>query len=75
MQLIVKLTNFCNLRCTYCSEGDFSAPNVMEKELLFKLVDDLDELLQFVHDKNVEFLWHGGEPLSYLKDDLCEVMD
>ena len=75
MQLIVKLTNFCNLRCTYCSEGDFSVPNVMKKELFFKLVDDLDELLQFVHDKNVEFLWHGGEPLSYLKDDLCEVMD
>ena len=75
MQLIVKLTNFCNLKCTYCSEGDFTAPNVINKELLFKLVDDLDELLQYVHDDNVEFLWHGGEPLTYLKDDLCEVMD
>ena len=75
MQLIVKLTNGCNLRCTYCSEGDFTQISILDKSLLLKIVDDVPELLETIKDDTIDFLWHGGEPLLYPKEALCEVME
>lgn len=75
MQLIVKLTNFCNLRCSYCSEGECATPRFINKQILLKLIDYVDDLLAFKKDQDIDFLWHGGEPLAYPKKDLIEVMD
>ena len=75
MQVIVKLTNQCNLRCRYCSEGDSEGENYLSFELGKKMIDELPELLEFRHDKRVNILWHGGEPLLYPQHTLCNLMD
>lgn len=74
MQVIVKVTTDCNLNCVYCSEGD--RPSILlKKEYLFKLVDELPQVLSELNETEVEFLWHGGEPLSVGVEYLTEVMD
>ena len=73
MQVIVKLTTKCNLNCVYCSEGD-KAIAVLEKETLFKAIDELPNLLEKYKRENISLLWHGGEPLSVGKTYLQEVM-
>ena len=47
MQVIVKLTNQCNLRCRYCSEGDSETNHYLSEEIWQKLVDELPELMAF----------------------------
>lgn len=69
MQIILKLTTACNLNCAYCIEGDQKAERLPE-DLFFKLVDELPELLEKIKTKDAEFLFHGGEPLLYGKDNL-----
>lgn len=69
MQIILKLTTACNLRCVYCSEGDQQEER-MPEVLFRKLVDDLPELLSELGVKEAEFLFHGGEPLLYGKEEM-----
>lgn len=75
MQIVVKLTNRCNLRCKYCSEGNVCSYADISSDVFNKLVDDLPMVLDFIGDKDVDFLWHGGEPLCYNKVTLCKMMD
>ena len=64
-QFVVKVTKFCNLRCTYCYEyPELGNPDRMSIEQLSKM---------FAHiagyhrgrsdDTRIVFIWHGGEPL------------
>jgi uncharacterized protein len=63
LQFVVKITKYCNLRCSYCYEY---------RELGNKTKMALGDLAAFFrhvasyaaeHDlTNVDFLWHGGEP-------------
>ena len=73
MQLIIKLTTSCNLKCSYCSEGDKKAETI-SKEILYKVIDDLPELLKELNDHSIEILWHGGEPMLVNIEFLDEVM-
>lgn len=75
MQVVVKLTNRCNLRCTYCSEGDICSSADISADVFQKLVDDLPPVMELIGEKNVDFLWHGGEPLCFSKSVLCAMMD
>lgn len=75
MQVIVKLTNQCNLRCRYCSEGDSETNHYLSEEIWKKLVDELPELMAFKNDEKINILWHGGEPLIFPKQKLCKFMD
>ena len=75
MQVIVKLTNQCNLRCRYCSEGDSETNHYLSEEIWQKLVDELPELMAFKNDEKINILWHGGEPLIFPKQKLCKFMD
>lgn len=75
MQIIVKLTNQCNLRCIYCSEGDPVKAEVLELALLHKMIDEIPDLLEAVGEKEITFLWHGGEPLLFGKEKLVEAME
>lgn len=61
MRIIIKNTTACNLRCVYCSEGE-RAPSYLDESLFRKMVDELPELLDRLNDKNIDILWHGGEP-------------
>ena len=74
MQIILKLTTACNLKCVYCSEGDQPAETLPE-EIFFKLVDELPPLLNHIGTKDAEFLFHGGEPMLYGRDNLKRLID
>lgn len=75
MQIIVKLTNQCNLHCSYCSEGDTKETVFLDEKLIQKMVNELPALLRHCATDHVSILWHGGEPLLYGKGRLCRVMD
>ena len=60
--VIVKITNGCNLNCSYCyhrrdKSRDFSC--TMTNETLETMIR---QLLEHNQD-HIEFIWHGGEPL------------
>ena len=74
MQIILKLTTACNLKCVYCSEGEREIEN-LEKEVFYKLVDELPELLKHVDDCTAEFLFHGGEPLLYGRENILTLIN
>ena len=74
MQIILKMTTACNLNCVYCSEGD-NAPQFLPKEIFYKLVDELPPLLDLRKTKDAEFLFHGGEPMLYGKENLKALID
>ena len=62
MQFIIKVTSACNLSCTYCSEGLRQLEN-LNIETYKRFVDGVPKLLRYVGHKNVDIIWHGGEPL------------
>ena len=74
MQIILKLTTACNLKCVYCSEGDQEV-KTLSKNVFYKSVDELPELLEHIHDDTAEFLFHGGEPMLYGRDNLLILMN
>ena len=74
MQIIIKATTLCNLACVYCSEGDREADTITD-EVFYRLVDELPKLLEHIGDKEITFLWHGGEPLLLGIERLSRLMD
>lgn len=74
MQVILKLTTACNLNCVYCSEGDKKI-QTLPQEIFFKLVEELPPLLDLKNTKDAEFLFHGGEPMLYGKENLKILID
>ena len=74
MQIILKLTTACNLNCVYCSEGDCEA-KTLPQEFFFKLVDELPPVLEQIQSNDAEFLFHGGEPLLYGRENLKILID
>lgn len=62
MQFIIKVTSACNLSCTYCSEGLRQLEN-LNIETYKRFVDGIPKLLRHVGQKNVDIIWHGGEPI------------
>ena len=60
--LIVKLTNNCNLNCSYCYHRRDESRNIS----LSLSRDNLELMIaQFMrhNEKKAQFIWHGGEPL------------
>ena len=47
----------------------------MQKEVIKKIIDDLPGVADQSHTKDIEILWHGGEPLMMPKTWLTEAMD
>ncbi|MEU5432073.1 radical SAM protein [Streptomyces sp. NPDC020719] len=64
LQLVVKVSKFCNLRCRYCYEfpslGDRTAMTVPQVRNMIKHVG---EWLADQPGRTADFVWHGGEPL------------
>ncbi|MVU82806.1 radical SAM protein [Nocardia sp. ET3-3] len=69
MQIVVKVSKFCNLRCRYCYEypelGNRAAMSRAQVSAMYRtlrdhldVVDARDGLATGLH-----FVWHGGEPL------------
>ena len=59
VEVILKVTDTCNLRCTYCynSEKEYK-PNCVSLERFEKLLTMLLTGYNLIH-----IIWHGGEPL------------
>ena len=62
-QFVIKISKYCNLRCTYCYEyldlGDKRRMPLVEIRRLFENVARHAEAYPFA---SVDFIWHGGEP-------------
>ena len=74
MQFIIKVTSACNLSCTYCSEGLRQLEN-LNIETYKRFVDGIPKLLRHVGQKNVDIIWHGGEPLLIGKQWITEAIE
>ncbi|VVE41922.1 Anaerobic sulfatase-maturating enzyme [Pandoraea capi] len=60
---VVKPTHICNLACTYCYNDDVRKP-VMDVETLGATIRETLELAKrYESVDEVDFIWHGGEPL------------
>lgn len=62
MNLILKTTSNCNLRCRYCSIGDKKNGKNMSRHILLLSIKKVKELMQGIDDKNLTIILHGGEP-------------
>src|SRR5882762_2517916 len=58
LQLIVKGTRLCNLRCSYCHDWSAGRDQTMPFTVMAQLM--ANALRDERHDK-VTFIWHGGE--------------
>jgi len=74
MQFIIKVTSECNLSCTYCSEGLRQLEN-LNIETYKRFVDGIPKLLRHVGHKNIDIIWHGGEPLLIGKQWITEAIE
>ena len=74
MQFIIKVTSACNLSCTYCSEGSRKLVN-LDIEIYKRFIDEIPKLLMYVGHKNVDIIWHGGEPLVIGKKWIMEAIE
>lgn len=80
LDLVIKISKFCNLRCKYCYEfkdlGDKSRISLTNLELLYKNVNKFVSNKDKLDQKStlVNFIWHGGEPflcpIEYLESAL-----
>lgn len=70
IQLIIKVTNGCNLRCKYCynaaKEFKHEVISLDKVEKMFGLVADFDQ---------VDVIFHGGEPMLASKDFYTKVLE
>lgn len=58
-EVIMKVTNRCNLACRYCYVEDNSS-NDMSKEVLERA---LEQIAEVNNNCSSSIIWHGGEPL------------
>ncbi len=65
VQFVVKTSKLCNLRCRYCYEyaelGNREAIALEQLTQMFHNIASYYQQLDFPVD--IEFVWHGGEPL------------
>lgn len=58
VNVLIKPTDGCNLRCLYCFHQDMGySPKTMEPETLSRFLE-----ITFPHYKSISIVWHGGEP-------------
>ena len=60
--LIIKLTNNCNLNCSYCYHRQDKSRN-MQLSLTLEQIDLMIRQLMRHNERRAQFIWHGGEPL------------
>jgi uncharacterized protein len=69
MQFVVKVSKFCNLRCTYCYEfAELGNRETMTREQVRRMYEHLGSYLDRRDAEDgarteIQLFWHGGEPL------------
>ena len=71
INIIIKTTNNCNLRCKYCYNGD---THFTKEYLSIRSVRRLFQILS-ADFREISVVWHGGEPLSCGLDYFRQVME
>ena len=61
-QIVLKMTNACNLRCIYCysNAGNHKRTKMISADMV---VDFFDQYFDCFNNTNVNCTFHGGEPL------------
>lgn len=57
MNIVIKVTKACNLRCSYCYV-DHDSTDFMTTSMAKVIIRKFSKSL-----KHIKLLWHGGEPL------------
>ena len=71
IDLILKVTDACNLRCKYCYNSEKKyVNNIMSLDRFAKLLELLHADYSVVH-----VIWHGGEPLTAGLDFYRQALD
>lgn len=70
ISVIIKTTNACNLKCTYC----YDANNSKRTDITLENVDRLFKLLATEYSV-INIIWHGGEPILMGRDFYCAILD
>jgi uncharacterized protein len=66
LKYVVKLSKYCNLRCSYCYEfEDLHKKDRMDLGQIQKMFLNIRAHAVEYSVKAVEFIWHGGEPLLF----------
>lgn len=69
MQIVVKVSKFCNLRCEYCYEypelGERAAMSREQLAAMYRTLGDYFRKRDAADRRTtrLDFVWHGGEPL------------
>jgi uncharacterized protein len=64
VDIVIKTTKYCNLRCSYCYEyNELGNKRRMSLDNLRALFQNVRSWAINENVSNVEFVWHGGEPL------------
>jgi uncharacterized protein len=77
VQFVVKSSKLCNLRCQYCYEyPELGNRNAISIEQLDRMYSHISEYYgNLERPVNIEFIWHGGEPLLQSPDYYWQTFD
>ncbi len=75
MLFIVKPTAACNGKCVYCSAYKEDPGRAMTRQTLRLLFERVGEYAETGALREIQFLWHGGEPLLMGPDFYREVLE
>ncbi|UTM59672.1 4Fe-4S cluster-binding domain-containing protein [Photobacterium sp. CCB-ST2H9] len=82
IQIIVKVSERCNLNCSYCyyfngSDQSYrQRPAIFKKDVVEKLISDLSNMMMSgVKINNLDIVFHGGEPLLLKRKYLKEILE
>ncbi len=76
VQLVVKLSKYCNLRCSYCYE--FKYLSEKRRMSLLQIGTMFQHMAEYAYKHEIEqldFIWHGGEPFMIPVDYYEEIAD
>jgi len=62
-QFVVKITKYCNLRCSYCYEfPDLGKKERMSLDAIERMFRNIVANASTIQLESADFIWHGGEP-------------
>jgi len=63
LEIVIKVTKYCNLRCSYCYEySDLNKKDRMSLDSITSLFRNIGGDLVENQYESLYFIWHGGEP-------------
>jgi uncharacterized protein len=74
LEFVVKLSKYCNLRCSYCYEfEDLHKRDRMDLAQIQRMFLHISAHTAEHNVENVKFIWHGGEPFLFKPDFFREI--